>query len=50
MEKFEDSPEKYRVFNQVFKEFYNLSDIEEVDNKSKKISKGTIHIEPKIIQ
>ncbi len=49
MEKFEDSPEKYRVFNQVFKEFYNLSDIEEVDNKSKKISKGTIHIEPKII-
>lgn len=49
MEKFEDSPEKYRVFNQVFKEFYNLSDIEEVDNKSEKISKGTIHIEPKII-
>ena len=49
MEKFEDSPEKYRVFNQVFKEFYNLSDIEEVDNKSKKISKGTIHIESKII-
>ena len=49
MEKFEDSPEKYRVFNQVFKEFYNLSDIEEVDNKSKKISKGIIHIEPKII-
>ena len=49
MEKFEDSPEKYRVFNQVFKEFYNLSDVEEVDNKSKKISKGTIHIEPKII-
>lgn len=45
----EDNLENYKIFNQMVKEFYNISQDNEYVEQKQIINKGTIHIEPKII-